>query len=466
MKEEQDPFNNVLIDWSHVVTGMYLVRKNAQRIFADAKFLYDNKKFQSAIPLFIISVEESFKSHELSIKFRKKQPITQTDWSNLQSHKHKLSYILDFVIENLESMNEETAQEIARESGHEEIYKHRSEILDYNRSEKSITLQFQFLKERCLYQNWNKEFSEWDEFDYMTSDQKEDLTYFIMKRSEIQLQQLDLGIELAVNVTRRDDFMIKNLEFPKYNEFRKPKDFEIHSRPNPIKDYFKYSRGLKILESLIIKKTFGVIDQVLTNDLIRKCLKITPDDNLDDWYPHPMIKSIHLAIAGLHEGKKDGNYAGYSDDADQTHEGKPMMYCVSVISKKDEIIKIEKIMINGNEYSINDKVIEQVLKTELIIETQTGKDVSLEKTHQAYSKIGLKLRTLRDNEIQPAIDSALLMIKEGKIEGITEKMKDEIKLVTRQNWDDQDPLVRSMIGTSYAPKIIQDENTFVNDWEI
>ena len=117
----------------------------------------------------------------------------------------------------------------------------------------------------------------------------------------------------------------------------------------------------------------------------------------------------------------------------QTHEGKPMMRCVSIINKNDKIAKIERIMINRNEYSINDKIIQQILKTELVIDTQMGKEISLEKNPSCLFQIGLKIRKLRDNEIKPAIDNAISMIDEGKMEGITDKVKAQIKLTTKQN---------------------------------
>lgn len=47
--------NFELIDYPHVGIGMYLALRNAKRHLEDAKFLYDSKKFQSAI-LFSLSV--------------------------------------------------------------------------------------------------------------------------------------------------------------------------------------------------------------------------------------------------------------------------------------------------------------------------------------------------------------------------------------------------------------------------
>ena len=361
----------------------------------------------------------------------------------------------------MESMNEETTKEIARELGEENLVTYRNEIIAINKAEKGIESHFQKLKEFCLYQNWNKEFNEWDEFDRLNSEQKEDLAYFVMKKAEIHLHQLDVAIEMAVNIIRRDGFMLTNLDFPSYNEFRKPADFETRkSADNIIDNHFKYHRGLRVLESLMIKKAFAVVDQVLSYDLMKKCLQLPSLSDLDRWYPHPVVKSIFNAMAALHEGKKDGSYAGISGDADLTKERKPMMTTISLVNKKDNIIKIEKIMINGEEYSINDKVIEQILKTEIVIDAEPGKEISLEKMHLALSKIGLKMKKLRDNEIQPAIDNILPLINEGRI-NIPDEMKKQIKLVTLQNWNDQDPNIRMMIGQCFSISKIKDEDTIV-----
>ena len=459
--EKNNNTEDILIDWPNVASGVYLSRRNAKRHFEDAKFLYHNSKYQSAIPIFILSIEESFKSTELSINFRKRQGITQKSWNNLQQHKHKLTYLPNYVIENVGNMSTEHAQSTAREIGVEDLIKDKEKILNIFKARQFIISQLQFLKERCLYQNWNKEFSAWDDFHYLTLEQKKDLAYYIMKKAEGQLDQLDLSIEFAVCGIRMDGFMIKDLEFPTYNELKHPKDFTTKLDSEPISDYFRFHRGLKIIESLIIKKTFAVIDQILTNSIIDKCIKLVPKDDLDNWYPHPMIKAIYFAMASSHEADKDGMYAGISSDDDQTHTGSARMYCMSTIIRKDRTISINTIMINGKEYVTNDKIIEQILKTELIIDSQPGKTISLEKTHQAFAQINLKIRKLRDNEIVSAIDNAISLVENDKLIRITDKIKKQIKQVTKQNWHEQDPTLRSIIGGAFASHIIQDKNTLI-----
>lgn len=460
-KTERTEDDDILIEYPQVVVGMYLSRQNAKRQFDDAKFLYNNSKFQSAIPIFILSLEEALKSHELSIKFRKQQHISKKDWVNLQQHKHKLNYIADFVIENMESMNDETAKDIAKELGQEEFLSHRSEILNLNKGEKSITIHFQFLKERCLYQNWNEEFKEWDDFEHLDSNQKENLAYFVMKRAEIQLGQLDLAIELSVRVIRRDWFMIKDLEFPKYNDLRDPKNFETKIDHNIVDDYFKYHKGLGILESLIVKKAFAVIDQIQTHGLIGKCLKLAKKSGPDNWCPHPAIKSIFLAMAIMGKAGKDGKYAGLSGDGDQTISGNPIMYSMSGVSIQKGILKVDVIMINGENYSADDKIIEQILQTEMIIDAIPGKTIPLEKMHAALAEVGLKMRKLKDIEIEPAIKNAISMVEHGHYQGISDEIMQKIKQVTKKNWDYQDPTLRSMIGSAFARNIVKDENTII-----
>lgn len=454
--------DDILIDYPHVGVGMYLVLKNSKRLFEDAKTLYDNKKFHNSIPLFIISIEESLKSHELSIKLRKRKSISSDEWGQLQDHNHKLKFVPNFLLENLESMNEEKLAEIAKETQTEEYIPYISKIIQINKTEMNITSQLQFLKEKCLYQNWNKEFCEWDEFDYLTNEQQEDLAFFIMKRAEKHLHELYFGIEYAVNIIRRDGGTLTDLKYPKYNEFREIKDFDtkLDDYETLIGDFPKYQRGEKIMEALLSKKAFGVIDQVISNEIIKKCINLIQKKDLDNWYPHPIIKAIFIASSGIKKNSEDGNYYGMSGDEDQTYGGEPMMISTAIVSKKDDIIKIEKILINDIEYDINDKIIYQILETELVIERHSGKEIPLEKMHEAYSKIGMKVRKLKDSEIELALSGISTYIDKGNLKGVSDEMITKIKSATKENWEELDPNVRSIIGMA-MPHLKPEKNTII-----
>ena len=459
MSEKED---SELIDYPRVGVGMYLVLKNSKRLFEDAKLLYDNKKFHNSIPLFIISIEESLKAHELSIKLRKRKSVSSAEWGKLQDHNHKLKFVPNFMLDNLESMDEKKLAEIAKETQTEEYVPFISKIIQTNKAEMNITSQLQFLKERCLYQNWNKEFCEWDEFDYLTLEQQEDIAFFIMKRAEKHLHELHFGIEYAVYILRRDGATLTDLEYPKYDELRVPADFDakLNDYEKLIDDFPKYQRGEKIMEALLSKKAFGVIDQVISNEIIKKCINLIQKKDLDNWYPHPIIKAIFIATSGIKKNSEDGNYYGMSGDADQTYGGEPMMVSTAIVSKKDDIIKIEKILINDIEYDINDKIIHQILETELVIERHSGKEIPLEKMHEAYSKIGMKVRKLKDSEIESALSGISTYIDEDKLEGVSDEMISKIKSATKENWEELDPNVRSIIGMA-MPKLEPEKNTMI-----
>jgi len=451
-----------LIDYPHVGAGMYLSLGNAKRLFEDAKFLYDNKRFQGSIPIFIICIEECFKSHELSIRLRKFQSVSQDDWENLMKHEHKLNYVNDFARENFESMTDEQFEEFAKKTQNEDLIKHRKEINRRNQSERAITSQLQFLKESCLYQNWNKGFGEWDDFDFLKPEQKEDLAFFVMKRASVQIKQLHFGIEHAVNILRRDGNKLTNLEYPKYNEFREVQNYDakLNDYNKIIEDFPKYHRGEKIMLTLIAQKAFGIIDQVHTKEIIRKCLKLAQTKDFDNWYPHPIIKAIFLATSGITETSENGNYYGIADDSDQTYEGKPMMSSIAIVSKKEGVLTIEKITINEKEYSANDKIIEQILETETIIEKHAGKEIPLEKMHEAYSKIGMKLRKLKDSEIEEALSESKQIIEQNKFKASPE-MISKMKEATKENWEELDPTVRSCIASCYHSKRKPEKNTII-----
>lgn len=451
-----------LIDYPHVGVGMYLILKNSKRLFDDAKFLYDGKRFHNAIPLFIISIEESLKAHEISNKLRKRQSISNDEWSKLQDHKHKLNFVPNFMIENLENMSEEELVKIAKETQTEQYIPYLRQIIQKNKAEAKITSQLQFLKEKCLYQNWNKEFCEWDEFDHLSVEQQEDLAFFIMKRAEKHLHELHFGIEFAVNVIRRDGGTLTELIHPKYNEFREIKNFDtkLDNIDSLIGDFPKYHRGEKIMESLLAKKAFGVVDQIISNSIIKKCLNLVQKDDLDNWYPHPIIKAIFIATSGITKNSEDGNYYGISGDADQTYSGESMMTAIAIVSKKENIIKIEKLVINDKEYDINDKIIEQILETEIVIEKHSGKEIPLEKMHEAYSKIGMKVRKLRDSEIESALTGINTKIDEGTLRGVSDDIISKIRSTTKDNWEKLDPNVRSIIAMG-LPTYEPENNTMI-----
>ena len=256
-----------------------------------------------------------------------------------------------------------------------------------------------------------------------------------MKRDSVQIKQLHFGIEHAVNILRRDGNKLTNLEYPKYNEFREVQNYDakLNDYNKIIEDFPKYHRGEKIMLTLIAQKAFGIYQSSSYKGNNKKMPRLAQTKDFDNWYPHPIIKAIFLATSGITETSEDGNYYGIADDSDQTYEGKPMMYSIAIVSKKEDVLTIEKITINEKEYSANDKIIEQILETETIIEKHAGKEIPLEKMHEAYSKIGMKLRKLKDSEIEETLSESKQIIEQNKFKASPEmisKMKEELQKKT------------------------------------
>lgn len=136
-----------------------------------------------------------------------------------------------------------------------------------------------------------------------------------------------------------------------------------------------------------------------------------------------------------------------------------MMIAVAIVSKKDNIMKIEKIVINDKEYDINDKIIEQILEIETVIERHSGKEIPLEKMHEAYSKIGMKVRKFRDSEIESALTGISTLIDEGKLR-VSDEIILKIRAATKDNWEELDPNVRSIIASG-MPKLKLEKNTMI-----
>ena len=80
--------------------------------------------------------------------------------------------------------------------------------------------------------------------------------------------------------------------------------------------------------------------------------------------------------------------------------------------------------------------------------------------HEAYSKIGIKIRKMRDNEIESALTKISTIIKEKKLYGVSDEIITKIKSATKENWNELDPNIRSIIAYG-IPNLKLEKNTVV-----
>ena len=448
-----------LISHEHIGIGMYHCLKNTKRHFEDGKNLYDCKKFQSAIPIFIICIEEAFKTIELATKLRKRESMSTREWKKLQDHNHKLNYMNEQSMEIFDKMPNDDREELKKTVCNNQIDFDR--LINEFKSEKIIISNLQRLKERCLYQNWVKKQNNWDDFTNLKLEHKEDLAYYIMEQASIYVTKMHYSIEHAINVMRRNGAMLDAAPYPTYTEYRKVKDYETKIFNLIVDDQPKYDRGRNIMLGFIKFKIINAVDVISTNKIIKKWIKIMKENNNCE-YLHPLINAVFIGIAST-ENKPDGNYAGMAGDADQTYSGKPTMVATAVIKKENGQLTIEEITINGNKHYTTDKIIEEIFDTETIIEKYPGKEILMENMHQACAKIGFKIHKATTDEIESALSKCKKMIKTGEIESVlfgsknTIKSKEQKNIITKidnakkENWEDLDTEIRLLIYSIGGP---------------
>jgi len=98
-----------MIKSSELKKGVELCLNNGKRLADDAKFLQDNKKFASAIPLYIISYEELNKGLFLEDHLFSKEDISDTEYKEVftsHSHLKKLKIQYEVKKKTIEEMND------------------------------------------------------------------------------------------------------------------------------------------------------------------------------------------------------------------------------------------------------------------------------------------------------------------------------------------------------------------------
>ena len=241
---------NVRIKFEDLFDGLFKTYEKSQRLFDDAKLLFDNDKFESAIILFIISIEESSKAHEFGLKLSNLEHVSKYDWNDLNRHKIKLNHmynLMDGMANQLKPLNDiSNALNIPDDS-----YSILQQKIPDFKLEK-----FSRLKEICLYQDWNKNDNTWIDYNTPKID-FDDLAYFVMKNAERYLIITRFEIERAINQLRRfhndglnTTMNLDNPKYPLYIEIRDDKDYSIHMEARAyeakIDHDSRYQKGEKI----------------------------------------------------------------------------------------------------------------------------------------------------------------------------------------------------------------------------
>lgn len=191
-------------------------QRNARRLFNDALLLHKDDRFRGAIPIAILSIEESLKGIELGMEFRKLRDIPASGQEGLTSHAHKFRHVHGWVVEHMEDGRmRDVYASLARE-GRIPLEGGRPINLE-DAIENSIYMRdmvsgLQHVKEMCMYEGWSAKRGSWEGLDIGDAD-AEALSVFVLVLAKAHYEMLHSSTDFAL-----DTLVAKNPVFEKYRE--------------------------------------------------------------------------------------------------------------------------------------------------------------------------------------------------------------------------------------------------------
>jgi len=458
---------NIFISNAQLLIGVFRAWSNARHFLETSDSLCSSKKYQVAVPLATIAFEECQKAIELLNRFRRHQNMTKDEWNKMKNHKHKLTHVTKEAAEIMEKMTAEDDERVKKQLQESPLLVPevpKQELIDTMRRRAHIHSQFQNLREQCLYVDWNEIESCWVSFSGLSTDRQNDLAFFMIRETEGQIEYLEYYLESMVNNLRRKGILNGPVPYPNYIEIRTPDKFESvknFKKSMSKADQVRFNQGILTMQKFIALNSFEDVSFGLLSDAIVKYLKIIQKQDDDKWFRHPLLKALMLALAAAKNGAEDGNYMGTSGDADLAPEGKPVMVIVVIVGKKAGIYKIEKIASIGNEdHAFPSDMIERILRADIILERDAGKEISVPNFVEALSVVGVKAKMIREDELAEAINYVRKLAIEGYLANIPQEEIEEIKNKNREKWDEMMPETRSMVVSVYGSMKYPDYRMF------
>ena len=235
--------NDLDIPENKLLLGVNLSLVNATSLLDSCKLLHDDDKFQSAIPLACLSLEESFKGIKIMKKYKEGKNITVKEWKNeFTKHGHKFKDVLQDICER------KFVSDLHNSESPKKQLKRHKDCLEFVKHVTALNR----VKQLCFYGDWFE--NEWWLFSRFFQYKKE-LSYFVIHTAEEYLNECRLYVEDYVNKGREKDLVI-NSEYPPYEEFREFKNYDSVQLLEKLKKEYnkkKFQTGIKELNMFIQK---------------------------------------------------------------------------------------------------------------------------------------------------------------------------------------------------------------------
>lgn len=439
-----------------ILIGVFSAWKNARYFLEQSKQLNKDKKYQAAVPYATISLEESMKGVELLNAFRRKQNMNKEDWNKLKNHKHKLIHAKEEaaqIMEKSDKKDDERAIKELEEGGFKIPDIAKEKIIEIVKQRARVHSHFQNLREKCLYTDWDEIEGDWTNFSSLSDDRQDALSYFVLEESENDLEYLEFYIEKMINKLRKDG-ITATVPYPPYSEYREPDKYESIKRREKKRtkaEQIKYDQGLLVMKKFIGLNAFENVSFGMFRDTMLKYLRIIEKQDDDKWFAHPVVKAMIIALELAKQEDKDGNYVGTSGDADLTGDEKPFMVVAVVVQRKKEVFLIEKIAVIGHDdYKFTPDMIEKLLRTEIILERDAGKEVFVSTFIESLSVVGVKTKMIKKEELEDAFKFMKDMTSKGNLDNFPKDVLDEIKNKEKEDWDNMKTETRTIIVSTYG----------------
>jgi len=421
-----------MIGPGHARAGVGLIQKRAKRLYEDAALLYGRGRFQNAIVLAILSIEESLKGEYVASKAQKSLGITAKQWDRLEIHGYKLGSIdsLEGMLED-DDVKEFYRLRMARRAipafGTKKPTK--DDIKSFRVRMRGLRLGLDFVKKRCLYDEWSPQYGRWDEFAYLERAVQDDLAFCLMDMARWQFAAFGLaaGCPLA-----------ESGEKPRW-----PALGGDHDEPH------KLLSGEIVLDAMLQEQLAAMCPQAVTRNIAKRCMEMAYYSYHDDINWHPVVKAFFVAYGSLLQSP-DGEYEVEADNAEQTYEGRPTMRVRVRMRKEGLVGECKAIVVNGVEYRAHDSRIDALLGAEEALTGMHGSEAPADMLVKAFAGIGVGVYMLRDEEVGDAIREARAAVEAGA--PMPGEMAAGIRTATREGWDGLSPDIRAYVAAAYKRK--------------
>lgn len=411
--------------------GIRLSHDNAARHLGDALCLYDAKRPQGAIPSAVLSVEESIKGICLAASRRRGGGVPASEWRPLQDHRLRLLSAKRWVEEGLDRdcVAEACARHMrdpsrppfgagpAPETGAPD---HLGRVY-------RATQGLQSIKKMAAYDAWNAAHGAWDTFGHLPEGAQEALAVNVLHLAALYHDLLVRGAGGSLG---------------------QPCAIACPGLRRMPGDPFVVASGGTILGAMLQTGTVAQQAYHVNRDTFLKCRRVALKHG-DYHNAHPFVKAMTMAVSERDKGR-EGRCAYYADDSVQTHGGRATMFAFLIVSMEGETLKLEKACINGEICDPHDSRLGAILETELVIDRLPGRDVPLSAFSEAFSRLGIGVRKLGDEEIGPALENARRMADNGQLAHFPQDMVDSIRNATVEGWDTLDSDVRNAVAIMHV----------------